>query len=148
MRAEDLDFGLHQFARTEDRRLALGHVRELPTELDKQNRGRRVNWLPCECRPKDKAEDGGENDRRQDAVTEDGSDEAGLRITAAGLLVGLFGAAGVAQLLSSLLFGISPFDPITYLTIAAVLFTVATLACWLPARRAANTDPVVALRAE
>ncbi len=72
----------------------------------------------------------------------------GLRITAAGLVAGLFAAAGVAQLLSGLLFGISPFDPTTYLTIAAVLLTVATLACWLPARRAANTDPVVALRAE
>ena len=72
----------------------------------------------------------------------------GLRLTGAGLLVGLFGAAGVAQLLSNLLFGISPFDPATYLTIAAILMAVATVACWLPARRAAATDPVVALRAE
>jgi len=72
----------------------------------------------------------------------------GLRLTGAGLLVGLFGAAGVAQLLSSLLFGISPFDPVTYLTIAVILMAVATVACWLPARRAAATDPVVALRAE
>ncbi len=72
----------------------------------------------------------------------------GLRLTGAGLLVGLFGAAGVAQLLSSLLFGISPFDPVTYLTIAVILMAVATVACWLPARRAAATDPVVALGAE
>ncbi|MCH7824246.1 MAG: ABC transporter permease [Acidobacteria bacterium] len=72
----------------------------------------------------------------------------GLRLTGAGLLVGLFGAAGVAQLLNSLLFGISPFDPATYLTIAGILMAVATVACWLPARRAAATDPVVALRAE
>lgn len=72
----------------------------------------------------------------------------GLRITAAGLLFGLLAAAGVAQLISGLLFGIGPFDPVTYLGIAAILLAVAMLACWLPARRAAATDPVVALRAE
>ena len=72
----------------------------------------------------------------------------GLRLTGVGLAVGLFAAAGVAQLLRSLLFGISPFDPTTYLTIAGILVVVATGACWLPARRAAATDPVVALRAE
>jgi predicted permease len=72
----------------------------------------------------------------------------GLRVTAAGLLCGLLAAAGVAQLISGLLFGISPFDPVTYVGIAAILLAVATLACWLPARRAAATDPVVALRAE
>ena len=72
----------------------------------------------------------------------------GLRLTGAGLLVGLIAAAGVAQLLSGLLFGISPFDPTTYLAIAGILAAVAALASWLPARRAAATDPVVALRAE
>jgi predicted permease len=72
----------------------------------------------------------------------------GLRVTAAGLLLGLFAAAGVARLLSGLLFGINPFDPMTYLAIAGILLGVAAASCWLPARRAANTDPVVALRAE
>lgn len=72
----------------------------------------------------------------------------GLRLTGAGLLLGLLLSVGVAQLLRGLLFGVSPLDPLTYGTIAAILLAVATLACWLPARRAAATDPVAALRAE
>ncbi len=71
-----------------------------------------------------------------------------LKVISAGLLAGLIAAAAVAQLLRSLLFGVSPFDPTTYVGITAVLLGVATLASWLPARRAAHIDPASALRRE
>jgi len=47
-----------------------------------------------------------------------------------------------------LLFEVKPLDPLTFAGVALLLFTVAALACWLPARRAARTDPMVALRHE
>jgi len=52
------------------------------------------------------------------------------------------------MLMRGLLFGISALDPVTYLGIAAILLAVAGLASWMPARRAAGTDPVVTLRSE
>jgi putative ABC transport system permease protein len=52
------------------------------------------------------------------------------------------------RLLSSLLFGVQPFDPITYAAVVAGLGGVALLATWLPARQATHIDPMVALRAE
>ena len=55
---------------------------------------------------------------------------------------------GLGQLIRWMLFGLSPFDPVTFISIAVLLLGIATLACWLPARRAAATDPVNALRAE
>jgi ABC-type antimicrobial peptide transport system permease subunit len=57
-------------------------------------------------------------------------------------------AAGLMQLMKSLLFGISPLDPFTYLAVLIVLGMSAVLASYLPARRAAAVDPVEALRAE
>jgi putative ABC transport system permease protein len=72
----------------------------------------------------------------------------GLGLFAAGLLLGLGGAAVLARFLGSMLYGVTPLDPATYAS-AAVLFTlIVTLACWVPARRATRVDPLVALRRE
>ena len=72
----------------------------------------------------------------------------GARLVAAGLAIGLAGAVGISRLLSSLLYGVHPNDPMTLLLVAGGLGAVALVASWLPARRAAGVDPVVALRAE
>jgi predicted permease len=71
-----------------------------------------------------------------------------LLLAAVGIAIGLGTAAGVMQLMKSLLFGISPLDPFTYITVPLVLAASATFASYLPARRAAAVDPVEALRAE
>jgi predicted permease len=71
-----------------------------------------------------------------------------LALTGVGVLVGLVAAAGLTQLMKSLLFGISPVDPLTYAAVVAVLGAVAMVASYLPARRAAAVNPVEALRAE
>jgi putative ABC transport system permease protein len=65
-----------------------------------------------------------------------------------GVLVGLAAAAALTSVLRSLLFGVQPGDPATYLAVAAILLAVALAAAWLPARRATSVDPVVALRME
>jgi predicted permease len=72
----------------------------------------------------------------------------GLSLTAIGLAVGLISAAALMRLLSSMLFGVNAFDPITYAGVAAGLGAVALLATWLPARQATRVDPMLALRAE
>jgi putative ABC transport system permease protein len=72
----------------------------------------------------------------------------GLALTGAGTVIGLAVAAGLTQLMSSMLFGISPFDPATYLVVALLLATIAALGSYLPARHAAAVDPVKALKAE
>jgi predicted permease len=71
-----------------------------------------------------------------------------LVLTAIGVAIGLGAAAGLTQLMKSLLFGVSPVDPLTYLAIPLVLVTCAAVASYLPARRAAQVDPVGALKAE
>ncbi len=71
-----------------------------------------------------------------------------LLLTTAGVLIGAVAATGVTQFLRSLLFGVSPLDPVTYLAVPLALAAAALLASYLPARRAAAVDPVVALRAE
>jgi predicted permease len=71
-----------------------------------------------------------------------------LAMTAAGVVIGIGAAAGLTQLMRSLLFAISPLDPLTFVTVPAVLAGAALLASYLPARRAAAVDPVVSLRAE
>ena len=73
---------------------------------------------------------------------------SGLVLAAIGVAIGLTAAAGLMQLMKSLLFGISPLDPLTYLLVPAVLIGAAVLASYLPARRASAVDPVEALRAE
>ena len=72
----------------------------------------------------------------------------GLRLAAAGLILGIVIAFFVTRQLSSLLFGVSAHDPITYGGITVLLTTVAFFACYIPARRATTVDPLVALRHE
>jgi predicted permease len=72
----------------------------------------------------------------------------GLLLTAIGVACGLVVAFVTMRLMSSLLFNVSPVDPITYITITAGVIATAYLACYLPSRRAATVDPVHALRAE
>lgn len=72
----------------------------------------------------------------------------GLRTTLIGIALGVIGALAVSRTLQSLLFGLSPNDPLTLAIVAGVLVMVALLACYIPARRAAKVDPMQALRYE
>jgi putative ABC transport system permease protein len=72
----------------------------------------------------------------------------GVMLTVAGVLLGLGGAFALTRLMSSLLFGIGSTDPGTFMGVALLLLVVAAMACYLPARRAMNVDPMVALRDE
>jgi len=72
----------------------------------------------------------------------------GVRLAVTGLLLGLGGAFALLRLVSGLLYGVSATDPLTFSIVPALLFAVAVLACWIPARRAAKVDPMVALRYE
>jgi len=72
----------------------------------------------------------------------------GLKLASIGVAIGLAGACALTRLLSGLLFGIDPTDPATLTAISILLIAVASLACWLPARRAARVDPMEALRYE
>ena len=71
-----------------------------------------------------------------------------IGVIAAGVAVGVTGALLLSRVLSSLLFGISPVDPVTFGTVPLLIAAVAMAACLLPARRAAKLDPIVALRQE
>jgi predicted permease len=70
----------------------------------------------------------------------------GLRLIAIGLSLGLLGALALARVLANRMQGISEFDPIAFASAGVVLGLVGLIACWLPARRAAQTDPITALR--
>jgi len=72
----------------------------------------------------------------------------GLRVVAVATVVGVVAAYGAAKLLRNQLFGVGAADPLTFVAVPLVLASVAALACYLPARRAARVDPVIALRSE
>src|SRR5205823_13932089 len=70
----------------------------------------------------------------------------GFSLALAGTAVGLVGAAVVSHLMTGLLYGVRPTDPLTFASVAFLLIVVALLACYLPARQATKVDPIVALR--
>ena len=72
----------------------------------------------------------------------------GMTMAAAGTVIGVAAAAGLARLMSSLLFGVSVVDPLTFVAIPALLIGVALAACYVPARRATRVDPLQTLRSE
>ncbi len=72
----------------------------------------------------------------------------GLSVAGVGVAVGLIAAVGLTRLMSTLLFGVSPVDPVTYGVVAIGLTAIAVLASYLPSRRAARVDPIEALRLE
>jgi predicted permease len=72
----------------------------------------------------------------------------GMFLAAIGSVCGLIIALGGARMMKSLLYGVSTSDPITFTFVALLLFGIAFLACWVPARRASRVEPMIALRAE
>jgi putative ABC transport system permease protein len=72
----------------------------------------------------------------------------GLRLAIAGAAIGLIGALIVSRLMTGLLYGVKPTDPLTFAGVAVLLVVVALFACYIPARRAIRVDPMVALRHE
>jgi len=72
----------------------------------------------------------------------------GLRLVAFGLVGGIAGAVAATRALTALLFEVKAADPLTFIVTPALPFSIALLASWVPARRAARVDPMVALRYE
>ena len=73
---------------------------------------------------------------------------SGMKLSAIGLAIGLVSAVMLARMVSTMLFDVEPFDPASYLATASVLLAVSLLACYMPARRAMQVDPVIAMRQE
>jgi len=72
----------------------------------------------------------------------------GMKVASIGILIGLIGAFGLTRLMSSLLFGVSATDPVTFVAIALLLTLIALMANFIPARRATRVSPIIALRYE
>jgi ABC-type antimicrobial peptide transport system permease subunit len=72
----------------------------------------------------------------------------GLRLSAAGVVCGAIAAVALTRVMATMLVGVEAHDPATFSTIAVLLFAIAAVACWVPARRAAGLDPTTALREE
>jgi predicted permease len=72
----------------------------------------------------------------------------GMMLTGLGVAIGVVGAVAASRAVAALLFGVSRFDPVTYLAVVGLLVGVSGIACWVPAWRAARVDPVITLRAE
>jgi putative ABC transport system permease protein len=72
----------------------------------------------------------------------------GARIASVGVVVGIVLALGITRLMTKVLFGVKPTDPITFGVVSAILGTIALTACYLPARRATRVDPMIALRCD
>ncbi|MBO0720538.1 MAG: ABC transporter permease [Blastocatellia bacterium] len=72
----------------------------------------------------------------------------GMFLALFGVCLGLAGAFALTRSLKAMLYGVSPTDPLTFVTIALLLMIIALLACWVPARRATKVDPITALRSE
>jgi putative ABC transport system permease protein len=72
----------------------------------------------------------------------------GLKLLSIGVLLGICGALALTHLMRTLLFGVSPTDPLSFALVPLLLAVIALLACYIPARRATKADPMVALRHE
>jgi len=73
---------------------------------------------------------------------------SGITLTCIGLAVGILGAFGLSQFLTSMLFGVGKHDPVTLLAVGGILSAAAMVACYLPVRRALKVDPIIALKCE
>jgi putative ABC transport system permease protein len=72
----------------------------------------------------------------------------GMKLVLAGLVLGVAGALALTKVLAGMLFNVRASDPVTFVAVGTLLAAVGAMACYLPARRAAKVDPMVALRAE